>query len=109
MTEAPPPPEPAMEPPPPAAPEGTCGLAIVSLVLGILALVCLGPLAGLPGVICGHMALGRIKLSGQGGRGMAIAGLVMGYIGIVVGIIFLLMGGLAIIFGGSPDMPPPPM
>jgi hypothetical protein len=88
-------------PVPPAGGEGTNGLAIASLIMGILALVCLGPLAGIPGVICGHMALGRIKLSGQGGRGMAIAGLVMGYIGIAWFIIFLLMGGLAAIFGGA--------
>ena len=101
--------EPIPEPPPPAAPEGTCGLAIASLICGILSMVCLLALAGIPAVIMGHMAIGRIKLSGQGGRGMALAGLIMGYISVVLTIIFLLMGGLAIIFGGVPDMPPPPM
>jgi len=106
MSDAPPP------PPPPAAGGGkTNGLAIASLIMGILALICVGPLAGIPGVICGHMALGRIKLSGQGGRGMAIAGLVMGYIGIIGFIIFMLLGGLAVIFGSAEmvEMTPPSM
>jgi len=113
MTEAPPPPEPALEPipepPPPAAPAGSSGLAIASLICGIVSMVCLGVLVGIPAVIMGHMAIGRIKLSGQGGRGMALAGLIMGYISIVLTIIFLLMGGLAIIFGGSDLIEPPPM
>ena len=120
MTEAPPPVEPALEPipeaPPPAA-EGTNGLAIASLICGIASMVCCGLLAGIPAIIMGHMALGRIKLSGQGGRGLALAGLIMGYISIVLTIIFLLMGGLAYITGSAaiepmiepmiePDMPP---
>ena len=45
----------------------TSGLAISSLVLGILGLVlllfCVGPLFAIPGVICGHMAHSRIKRS----------------------------------------------
>ena len=102
MTEAPPPVEPAPEPipeaPPPAS-EGTNGLAIASLICGILSIVCCGLLSGIPAIIMGHMAVGRIKLSGQGGRGLAMAGLIMGYISIVFTIIFLLMGGLAYITG----------
>jgi hypothetical protein len=70
---------------PPAAP--TNGLAIASLVCGILAVMSchVGGLMGLPAVICGHMALSAIRNSAipMGGRGMAIAGLVMGYLGIL--------------------------
>ncbi|MEO5715596.1 MAG: DUF4190 domain-containing protein [Luteolibacter sp.] len=69
----------------------TCGLAIWSLVLGILSFLCLG-LTGIPGVICGHLALGRIKRSNgaETGSGLAIAGLVTGYVGIfIIGIAFL--------------------
>ena len=110
MTEAPPPPEPALEPipepPPPAAPKGTSGLAIASLICGIVGCV---PGAGIAAVVMGHMALGRIKTSGQGGRGMAIAGLILGYLSIVGWIITILTGGLAIIFGGSEMIEPPPM
>jgi hypothetical protein len=60
--------------------------AIWSLVLGILSMICLGCLTGIPAVICGHMALGEIKKSGGalGGDGLALAGLIMGYISIAL-------------------------
>ncbi len=69
----------------------TSSLAIRSLVLGILSFLCAG-LTGIPGVICGHLALGRIKRSGgtETGSGLAIAGLATGYLGIsIIGIAFL--------------------
>lgn len=71
------------------APPKTSALAIWSLVLGILSLFCFWIFAAIPGVICGHMALSRIHRSGGtvAGQGLAIAGLVTGYIGIVVGIV----------------------
>lgn len=71
----------------------TSGLAVASLVLGILSLfgaaVCGAPIAA---VICGHLALGQIKrAAGQvGGRGLAIAGLVTGYLALVAGVVVLL-------------------
>jgi competence protein ComGC len=69
-------------------------LAIWSLVLGILSiLTCgFGIFLGVPAIICGHIALGKIKESGGmlAGRGMAIAGLIMGYLGLVLFIVGLL-------------------
>ncbi|WP_395736629.1 DUF4190 domain-containing protein [Prosthecobacter sp.] len=64
------------------APQGTSGLAIASLVFGILVFLTFG-LAGLPAVILGHIGLSKINKSNGAlkGRGMAIAGLVMGYLG----------------------------
>jgi prepilin-type processing-associated H-X9-DG protein len=64
----------------------TAPLAIWSLVLGIVGLLCCGLFSGIPAVICGHMAQSRIKQSGGtlGGGGLAIGGLVTGYIGIVL-------------------------
>jgi hypothetical protein len=40
----------------------------------------------IPAVICGHLALGRIQRSGGslGGRGLALAGLITGYVGIAL-------------------------
>jgi hypothetical protein len=68
------------------------GLAIASLVLGILSICAASVLTGIPAVICGHIALNRINQSNGtiGGKGMAIAGLILGYLsiaGAVVGII----------------------
>lgn len=73
----------------------TNGLAIASMICGIvsvLMLLCyLGALTGIPAVICGHMALKRIAESPvpQAGRGMAIAGLVTGYIGIATSVMLV--------------------
>lgn len=61
-------------------PKGS-GLAVASLVLGLLSI--LGScLTGIPAIICGHLALSRIKKSaGQvGGFGLALTGLILGYL-----------------------------
>lgn len=61
-------------------------LAWASLICGIASLVfCfMGALAGIPAVVTGHLALVAINRSDKRGRGLAIAGLVMGYIAIAV-------------------------
>jgi hypothetical protein len=86
-----------MSTPPPAAPltsvPPTNPLAIVSLVLSLIGLGTFVTAIG--GVITGHVALGQIKKTGQGGRSLALAGVVIGYIVIVLGI-----GLLALFFGG---------
>ena len=71
----------------------TSGLAIWSLVLGILSLTCFSILSAIPGVICGHRALSKIKHSGGAlaGQGLAIAGLVTGYVGMLWAVIFIPM------------------
>jgi hypothetical protein len=57
----------------------TSRLAIASLVLSLSALL-LGPLGFIPGIICGHLALSSIKADpALKGRGMALAGLIVGY------------------------------
>src|SRR5437016_9286614 len=77
-------------PPPPMQPPALSGeekgLAITSFVLGLLSLVCFGPLTGIPAVICGHVARGRVKRSPAqyGGAGLALAGLILGYVGIAM-------------------------
>lgn len=59
------------------------GLAIASMVLGILWIYWIGSILA---IIFGHVALGQIKRSNgwKSGRGMAIAGLVLGYLGIAM-------------------------
>jgi hypothetical protein len=61
----------------------TSPLAIVSMVCGLVALV-LGPLAILA-IVFGHIARGQISRTGEGGRGMATAGLILGYVVLVAG------------------------
>ncbi|WP_165906008.1 DUF4190 domain-containing protein [Agromyces badenianii] len=65
-------------------------LAIVSLVASIAGVVIWG-IGFIVGVICGHIALGQIKKTGEQGRGLAVAGLIVGYIGIVLSIIGVII------------------
>ena len=69
----------------------TNGLAVASLVLGIIWLCGVGSLLA---VIFGHVALGQIKRSEgrDGGRGLAIAGAILGWIGVSVYVTLYLIG-----------------
>jgi hypothetical protein len=79
---------------PAVAPKSTNGLAIASMVLGILWVYWIGSILAL---IFGYVAKGQINASGgqQGGRGMAIAGIVLGWVGVgvlCISIVALILG-----------------
>ncbi len=82
---------PPLSPSPVAAPQS--GLAITSFVLGLLSIVCLGLLAGIPAIITGHIAHNRARRSPAqfGGSGFAIAGFVLGYVSIALTVVMLAM------------------
>jgi hypothetical protein len=65
-------------------------MAIAALVLGILTFVCLGPIAGILAIIFGILGMKKAAEIGNG-RGMAIAGIVLGAVGTVVSIIVLII------------------
>ena len=79
-------------------------LAIVSMIASIVGFVLswtwilgLGLIAG---PIMGHIALSQIKHSGEKGRGMALAGVIVGYVGIGLGVLgviafFMFFGAIA--------------
>lgn len=72
----------------PAAPSST--LSVLALVFGIMGLILsfflLGLLPAIGGVILGHLALKREPHA----RGMAIAGLVAGYVGVAISLLWVL-------------------
>lgn len=74
-------------------PQTTSGLAIASLVCSLLCI----PI-NIAGIICGHLALSEIKKSAGriGGRGLAIAGLIVGYIQIAFIPFILIIAAIAI-------------
>ena len=78
------PPYPAYQQPyspyPPTAP--TNGLAIAALVCGVGGFV-IG-LSFIPAIICGHIARKQIRQTGEQGAGLALAGLILGYVGTVL-------------------------
>jgi prepilin-type processing-associated H-X9-DG protein len=73
------------------------GLAIASLVLGILALVTtcilIGPLLGIVGLILGIIALNQIGKPGKpaGGKGMAVAGIVTSVMSFLLVLLMLML------------------
>lgn len=75
----PPPPNYYQQHPPYAMPRTTNGLAIASMVLGILWIYWIGSILAL---IFGYVARNQIRERNQGGDGMAIAGIVLGWIGV---------------------------
>lgn len=93
----------------PVAPP-TSGLAIASMVCGILAIVTcyIHAIFGIPAVICGHMALSAIRQAPlpMAGRGMAIAGLVTGYLGIVFSICTVIF--FVVVFSQAASYPSHP-
>jgi hypothetical protein len=76
----------------PTAPPQTSGKATASLIAGIAGYVILPLLAAIPAIVLGHLALSEIKKSAGRlkGEGMAIAGLVLGYVQLA-GIPFILI------------------
>ena len=71
------------------------GLAMASLACG-LGQFAFGPLAAIPAIVCGHVALQQIKRSGEQGAGLALAGLILGW-AVILGI--LLIVGIAMSAG----------
>ena len=76
----------------------TNGLAIASLVLGI-AQIFLCIIGGILALVFGYISRRQIDESGgtQGGRGMAIAGIILGWIGIGLGIAYIVVIIIAVI------------
>ena len=78
-------------------PAETNALAIVSLIFGVLGWTLLPFIGMIVAIITGHIALGQVRTSNgaQTGEGLAIAGLVLGYLALAVGLIVIMM----LIFG----------
>lgn len=68
--------------------KGTNGFAVASLVLGIIWCYFVGSILA---VIFGHIAISQIGSDGGQGKGLAIAGLVLGYIGIAIGAVVIVV------------------
>jgi hypothetical protein len=103
-------PQPAWTPPAPGdpsawgvpPPQTTNGLAIASLVCGILVFVC--GITWIPALVLGYMARGQIRQSGgtKGGKELAIIGIVLGYVGLAFSVLFVLFFILALVLAVPP-------
>lgn len=88
----------------------TSGAAVASLVFGIIGILggwCMFGLPCLIAVLLGHVALGETKRGQKAGHGMAVAGLVLGYLVLVPAAlisVFVVFGGIV---GGAHPTPTP--
>ncbi len=82
---------PAVKPPP-------NGFAIVSLILGIAWLYWIGSILAL---VFGYVAIIQIRQNRESGRGLAIAGIVLGWIGVGIGLLILIGSFVAAVTGST--------
>jgi Domain of unknown function (DUF4190) len=81
---------------PPQGP--TNGFAIASLVLGIL--IIFWGFTSVLALVFGYIARKQIRERGESGAGLALAGIVLGWVGVGLWGIFLIFVILAFVFGG---------
>lgn len=85
-------------------------LAVLSLIFSILGMCgfCCGffLIAAVGGIVCGHVALTRIKANPElEGHGLAMAGLIIGYVAVASWLVWILLfGGLAVLQGITEGM-----
>ncbi len=77
-------------------PRTTDGLAIASLVVSCVSVAgfCtwgIGALLGVLGAIFGHVARRRIRTSGAGGAGIALAGIIVGWVMAAIGVLLITL------------------
>ena len=78
----------------------TSTLAILSLISGVLGWSLLPFLGSIGAIILGHLARGEIRREPErlDGDGLAVAGLVLGYLSLALGVLFL--AAIFLFFGG---------
>ena len=78
-------------------PQETSGAAVASLICGILSIF-LPIILSLPAIICGHVARANIRASGGKltGAGMALAGLLIGYLWLAFIPVVAILAGIAL-------------
>jgi hypothetical protein len=78
----------------------TSSLAVVSLIMGIVGWTVFPFLGSLIAIVTGHMARAEIRRQPQAleGDGLAVAGLVLGWLAVIGSILVLV--GFVLFFGG---------
>jgi Domain of unknown function (DUF4190) len=117
--------EPTLSPPAMLIPQGapppasvfvygprTNSAAVASLVLGVISWFLCPFIGGILAVVFGHVARGQIRRSGESGGGLAVAGLILGYLHLVAVVVFVfiwlvILGGTLATIGIIGNLPTP--
>jgi len=98
--------QPAPYPAAPSAPRSyepapkTESFAVAALVLGLLGFVTTF-LTAIPAIIFGFLARGRIKRTGNSGGGMALAGIILGFVEVGIAILGIVIAVALIVTGSA--------
>src|SRR5215469_13129585 len=95
------------QPPPFGVQRPTNGMAIAALICGVCQ-VFAWFLAAIPAIVLGHLARRQIRETGEAGDGMALAGLILGYIGLALTALFVIIIVIAAAHVNSGNINPPP-
>jgi len=68
-------------------------MAIIGFVLAFV--------VSIAGIVCSHIALSQIKKTGEGGRGLALAGLILGYVFTGFWVLYFLVVIIIIVVSAS--------
>jgi Domain of unknown function (DUF1707)/Domain of unknown function (DUF4190) len=67
----------------------TNGLALASLACGLAPFI-VGPPVAIPAIVLGHIACRQIKRTGEQGAGLALAGLILGWVTVILVIVLIV-------------------
>jgi Domain of unknown function (DUF4190)/DUF1707 SHOCT-like domain len=88
--------------PGPVAYRRTNGMAVAAMVCGIAQFFGFWLLGTIPAVVLGHLARRRIRQTGEQGDGMALAGLILGYVGLGLSVIAVTLLVVLVVAAGHP-------
>ena len=74
------------------AQRATNGMAIAALICGVCQIF-FWFFSGIPAIVLGHLARKQIRRTGEAGDGMALAGMILGYVGLALTVLF----GIAVV------------
>ncbi|HET8927816.1 MAG TPA: DUF4190 domain-containing protein [Microbacterium sp.] len=66
-------------------------MAIVSFVSSLVGLFIIPVVGQIVGIITGHISLGQLKTSGENGRGLALAGTIIGWVSLGLAIVGIIL------------------
>ena len=79
----------------------TNGLAIAALVCGVVQFFGFWLLGTMPAIVLGHMARKQIRQRNEQGAGMALAGLILGYVGLALTVVVVII--IIVVINSAPS------